>query len=143
MIVGKKFHFGLFNFTSEKILKETIIFVLHAKQPHCECLILIQSWKLECQLNDYVNFLESEVESTNYWPLCLQLTSELFNSLRCFHNKSPLAKRFVIQNSMRHLPWLRWEVKKADPAMNLWCSLCLEVLAVLCWLNPFVKTSIM
>lgn len=94
---------------------------LHAKQPHCTCLI--QSWKLEWQLNDYVNFLESQVGSANYWPLCLQLTSQLFNSLCCFHNKSPLVKILARGLSFKMasgiLSWLRWGVKKADPAMNL------------------------
>lgn len=68
-IVYKKLCYGFFNFTSKQIfLKETIIFALHEEQPHCKCLILIQSCKLECQLNDYANFFESEVANSNYWP---------------------------------------------------------------------------
>lgn len=66
-----------------------------------------------------VNFLESEAGSTNYRSLCLQLTSELFNSLFCIHNKSPLAKitkRLVIQNGMGHFVFIRMKSQESWPS---------------------------
>lgn len=119
----QKIVFWFFHFTSKS--RGTFIgdynFCLTRKQPHCKCLILIQPWNLECQLNDYVDFLELKVVSTNYWPLCLQLTTELSNSLCCFRNKSQ-------SKAACHLKWHsafysdQDRVKEADPAMKLWLA---------------------